>query len=323
MNAARAVLFAMTLVAATLTFAADSRTTRDVYRIGWLSGGGGRPIDAEVQNAFTAGLTDLGWDRRRIEFVERWANQRYERVAQLAAALVAQNVDVIVAVGDGAAKAAMGVTRRIPIVFLSSWDPVGGGLVASLTRPGGNVTGVSNMAPEMYGKELALLKEAIPELRKVGIVIESETLSAPAVGNALLAACESLGIQPVVVPSLPLDTLDARLQVMSDQGVQAITGYVVAPVFQDRLVRLGTAKRIPLAGYTDAAPGLLSLETDEMQLIRGAARYVDRIKRGANPGELAVEQPTIFELLINLTTAKTYGIVIPQSLLLRADKLIR
>jgi len=121
----------------------------------------------------------------------------------------------------------------------------------------------------------------------------------------------------------PVESLDLRLNEMIASGVQAITGFVLTPLVKDRLIRLGIANRVPLAGYTDQLPGLLSLEVDEVQMSRRSAYYVDRILRGANPGELAVEQPTKFRVDINVTTAKTFGLTIPRSLLLRADNLIQ
>ena len=313
-----------TLLSATASFAAEPPRSGHVYRVGWLSGGAGeRPWDADMLKAFRSGMADLGWDGRSTELVERWANARPERLPGLAAELVALNVDVIVAIGDASVLAAMRATRQIPIVSPFSDDPVGAKLVTSLARPGGNVTGLSYMAPEIYAKELSLLKEAMPGLRKLGVVINSANPSADGIIGALRNTSGTLGIELKIVDAYPLDSLDLRINEMTGAGVQAITGFVLQPQFKDRLIRFGTANRIPLAGYTDGLPGLLSLEVDELQMARRSARYVDKILRGANPGELPVEQPTKFLLFINLTTAKAYGITIPQSLLLRADNIIQ
>ena len=312
-----------TLLSATASFAAEPPRSGHVYRIGWLSGAGGRPLDADILKAFRSGMADLGWDGRSTELVERWANARPERLPGLAAELVALNVDVIVAVSDTSVLAAMRATRQIPIVCPFFNDPEGAKLVTSLARPGGNVTGLSYMAPEIYAKELSLLKEAMPGLRKLGVVINSASPGADGITRALRNTSETLGIELRIVDVYPLDNLDLRINEMTGAGVQAITGFVLQPQFKDRLIRFGTANRIPLAGYTDGLPGLLSLEVDELQMARRSAHYVDKILRGANPGELPVEQPTKFLLFINLTTAKAYGITIPQSLLLRADNIIQ
>jgi putative ABC transport system substrate-binding protein len=312
-----------TLLSATALFAAEPPRSGHVYRVGWLSGAGGRPWDADTLKAFRSGMADLGWDGTSTELVERWANARPERLPGLAAELVALNVDVIVAIGDASVLAAMRATRQIPIVSPFSEDPVGAKLVTSLARPGGNVTGLSYMGPEIYAKELSLLKEAMPGLRKLGVVINSASPSADGIIGALRNTSGALGIELKIVDAYPLDSLDLRINEMTGAGVQAITGFVLKPPFKDRLIRFGTANRIPLAGYTDGLPGLLSLEVDELQMARRSARYVDKILRGANPGELAVEQPTKFLLFINLTTAKAYGITIPQSLLLQADNIIQ
>jgi putative ABC transport system substrate-binding protein len=268
-------------------------------------------------------MADLGWDGRSTELVERWANARPERLPGLAAELLALNVDVIVALGDTSVLAAMRATRHIPIVFAFSDDPEGAKLVTSLARPGGNVTGLSYMGPEIYAKELSFLKEAMPGLRKLGVVTSSANPSADAIIRALRNTAETLGVELKIVDIYPLDSLDLRINEMAGAGVQAITGFVLYSLVKDRLIRFGIANRIPLAGYTDGLPGLLSLEIDELQMARQSARYVDKILRGANPGELAVEQPTKFLLFINLTTAKAYGITIPRSLLLRADNVIQ
>ena len=302
-----------TLLSAATSFAAEPPRPGHVYRIGVLDGGA---PDADYLNALRAGMADLGWKEKNIQYVERWGNGQRERLPELAAELVSLKVDLIFAFSDRGAQAAMRATRQIPIVFALGWDPEGARLVASLARPGGNVTGLSLMAPDLYAKEFSLLKEAMPGLRKVGVVMDSTGPDAAGITRALQAAAKTHSVELKMVEILPPDGLDSRLKEMIGAGVQAITGLVLHQEVRDRLIRLGTANRIPLAGYTVAPPGLLSLEVDEVQMVRRSAQYVDKILRGANPGELAVEQPTKFRLDINLATAKTFGIAIPQSLLL-------
>jgi putative ABC transport system substrate-binding protein len=309
-----------TLLPAATSFAAEPPRPGHVYRIGLLNGG---TPDADSLKAFRAGMADLGWNEKNIQYVERWGNGRIERLPALAAELVSLKVDVIVAFRDRSTQEAMRATRQIPIVFPLGWDPEGARLVTSLARPGGNVTGLSLMAPDLYAKEFTLLKEAIPRLRKVGVIIDSTSPDAAGIARALQTAAKKHGVELKMVEILPLDGLDSRLKEMIGAGVQAITGYVYHGEIKERLIRLGIANRIPLAGYTDGLPGLLSLEVDEVQMVRRSAQYVDKILRGANPGELAVEQPTKFRLDINVATAKAFGIAIPQSLLLRADNLIQ
>jgi putative ABC transport system substrate-binding protein len=310
------------VLSATAPFAADPPPLGRVYRIGVLSDGTPKGLAREME-ALRSGMADLGWNGTRIEFVERLADGRYEQLPRLAAELVALKVDVIVALGGLSVKAVMRATRQIPIVFPRGWDPGGEKLVTSLARPGGNATGLSLMAPDLYAKELSLLKEAMPELRRVGVVIDSAEPSAAGVVRALRATGETLGIELKMVEIQPLDSLDSRLNDMNRTGVQAITGFVDTYAAKDKFIRFGIANRVPLAGYTAGLPGLLSLEVDELQMVRRSAYYVDKILRGANPGELAVEQPTKFLLFINLATAKAFGLTIPQSLLIRATELVQ
>ena len=321
----RKSIFALSAVGvfllAAATFAAAPPPQGHVYRIGVLSGGTAKDW-AQGMEALRSGMADLGWNGTRIEFVERWANGRSERLPRLAAELVALHVDVIVAPGDRSANAAIRASRQIPIVLVNGSDPEGLGLVTSLARPGGNVTGLSYMGPDLYAKELSLLKEAMPGLRKVGVVIDSTHPSADGILKALRATGEKLGIELKMVEIQPLNSLDSRLNDMKNTGVQAITGFVDSEA-KDKLISFGIANRVPLAGYTNGPPGLLSLEIDAIQMFRRAAYYVDKILRRANPGELPVEQPTKFRLIINLTTAKAFGLTIPQSLLIRATELVQ
>lgn len=302
--------------------AIDAPPSVRMYRIGVLSTGPAQHL-AEPLAALKSGLRELGWSDTRLAFAERWANGQREQLPILANELVALPVDVIVAFGASSVEAAMRATRTIPIVFPLGWDPVEEKFVRSLGRPGGNVTGLSLMAPDLYVKELAFLKEAVPVLRRVGVLVDADNSSSEEILGAIRAAGPALGVEIHSVDIRPLDGLDERLRRIADDGVQALTGFVNYPEVRDKCIAFALAHRIVLAGYADGPPGLLSLEVDEVQISRRAAVYVDKILRGANPGDLPVEQPARFKLIINLQTARLFKLVVPDTLLLRADDVIR
>jgi putative ABC transport system substrate-binding protein len=288
-----------------------------------ILGAGKQEYSVAAMNALRSGLTDLGWNERRVHLIERWTNGQDERLRAFAAELVELNVDVIIAVDSESVRAAMRATRRIPIVFPLAWDPVAENLVASLGRPGGNVTGLSAMAPDLYAKELILLKEAIPSLRKLGVVTDSAKLDSREMVKALLTTGGELGVELTFVDIRPLAGLEGRLYQMTAAGVEALTGFVNHPAAREQCIRFAVANRIPLVGYTDNPPGLLSLEIDELAMIRRSASYVDKILRGTQPSELPVEQPRQFHFIVNLKTASALGLAIPESVLLQADEVIR
>jgi putative ABC transport system substrate-binding protein len=304
-----------------LALSAETPRPESIRRIGVL-GAGWEQDYAKSMRAFRSGLEELGWSQPRVIFMERWANGRVEDLPRLAAELVELRVDLVVAVGRLSSEATPGLIRSIPVLFPDAWDPVGDKVVASLARPGGNATGLSLMGPEMYAKELGLLKEALPNLKKVGVLVDRHFASEL---TAMQTTSRNLGIELETAETDPLNDLDVRLQRLADNGVQALAGLVnLDKAVLDKCVRFGLAHRIPLADYTDSPPGLLSLEVDEIDdIYRRAAGYADKILRGANPGDLPIEQPTKFKLSINLQTAKLFGLVIRQTLLLRADYVIR
>ena len=323
------MLFARTLLAfgvlssslyTSLALSAETTRTDNIRRIGVLSAGSEKGT-AQRMEAFRSGLEELGWDQRRVIFIGRWANGRIDDLPRLAAELVELRVDLILAAGFAANESAPRLIRTIPIVFPDAWDPVGDKLVASLARPGANATGISLMASEMYAKELGLLKEALPNLKKVGVLVDRRFASEL---RAMQRISRNLGIELETAETEPLKDLDVRLQRLADDGVQALAGLVnLERAVLDKCIRFGLAHRVPLADYTDSPPGLISLEVDEINMYRRAAAYADKILRGANPGDLPIEQPTKFKLFINVKTAKLFGLVLPQSLLLRADEVIQ
>jgi len=277
--------------------------------------------------AFMQRLRELGWiDGRTVTIEVRWAEGRNERFAEIAAEFVQLNVDVIVTAGTAAIAAAKQATSVIPIVFAVAGDPVGTGLVASLARPGGNITGLSLQATDLVGKRLELLREIIPTLGRLAIMANI---------GSLLAVREMREVEGVA-RTLGLEVVAAEIRRVEDimPAVEALKGradaiYVVAdPLATTNRVRINTlALASPLAtihGQREQveAGGLISYGAHFPQQWRRAAEYVDKVLRGAKPADIPVEQPTTFELVINLKTAKLLGFTIPPLLLLRADEVI-
>jgi putative ABC transport system substrate-binding protein len=275
---------------------------------------------------FAQRLQELGWaDRRNVKVEVRWAEGRSERFVEIAAEFVALNVNVIVASG-GEVPAVKQATSTIPIVFAAALDPVASGYVASLARPGGNITGLSLQATDTVSKRLAFLREVVPDLRRLAILSNAGNPGNVLVTREAQGEAHMLGIE--VTTSEIIRTEDIRLafDALKDK-VQAL--YVVSsPLTITNRVGINTLAlggRLP-AIYDERefveVGGLISYGADFTNIYRRAADYVDKILRGASPGELPVEQPTKFDLTINLTTAKTLGLRIPDKLLALADEVI-
>jgi putative tryptophan/tyrosine transport system substrate-binding protein len=306
---------------------ADAQQPTKIPRIGYLSlGAKASPRD----EAFVNQLRDLGWiDGRNIAIEYRFAANKPENLATLANELVALKVDIIAAVATPAANAATNATKTIPIVMMSVADAVGSGFVASLAQPGGNITGTTNIMPELAGKRLELLKEVLPRLSRMAFMAyEPDPVHRQFVKEAQEAA-ESYKIrfQPLVLKSV--DEIDSAFQSLIKEHAGAL---IVQPLFasvlgQSRhIAELAAKNRIPTIsdGFQFAeAGGLMFYGPDTVAIYRRAAYYVDKILKGAKPGDLPVEQPMKFEFIINLKTARQIGLTIPQSVLYRADKVIR
>jgi putative ABC transport system substrate-binding protein len=274
--------------------------------------------------AFERRLRELGWINGRTVAIEyRWAEGRSERYAEIAAEFVRLKVDVIVTVG-GAVAAAKQATTLIPIVFAVALDPLGSGFVASLARPGGNVTGLSAQSPDLAGKRLEILRELLPSLRRLAIVANVGYAAAALEMGEVQAAARMLGLDTV--------TLEIRRAEDIAPAFDALKGradalYVCTDVLVNanrmRINTLALGARLPtmhaIREYLEAG-GLMSYGPDYADLWQRAGDYVDKILRGAKPADIPVEQPTRFELVINLTTAKALGLRIPESFLLRADE---
>jgi ABC-type uncharacterized transport system substrate-binding protein len=323
----RAFLGALTggLVAAPL--AAGAEQPGKVPRIGFLSAVtlGSSP----VLDAFRQGLRELGWVEGQNIVVDYRLTDRADRLPDLAGELVQLKVDIIVAEATQGVAAAKNATTTIPIVMISgSADPVGLGFVASLARPGGNVTGLSySVGPEIVGKELALLKEIVPKVRRVATLSNPANPVQPLLMREVNGAARSLGVQLQHLEVRGPDEFEGAFAAMANKQVGALL-VVADTVFifhRTRLADLAARSRLPAAYGVRAnveAGGLMSYGPSVRDLFRRSATFVDRILKGAKPGDLPVEQPTKFELVINLKTAKALGLTIPPSLLQRADQVI-
>ena len=308
--------------------AAKAQQAGKVYRIGYLSSGGSSPA-ASLLTAFRQGLRELGWvEGQNIVIDYRSAEGRFDRLPDLAAELVRLEVDVIAASPAPATRAAKNATTTIPIVFLGVSDPVGQGLIASLRRPGGNITGVTyGVGSNIFGKDLELLKEVVPKVRQVALLYNPTNPGHQLILDEVKGAARSLGLQLQLLEARGPGEFDAVFSAIARERAGAL--FVAQdPAFiprRARLADLAVKNRLPsiFTQREDAEAGaLMSYGPSLSDLWRRGATYVDKILKGAKPADLPVEQPTKFELVINLKTAKALGLTIPPSLLARADQVI-
>jgi len=320
--------FLLTSLAGALAkpLAAEAQQAGKVYRIGALSPGYSTEPPTLQREPLEQGLRDLGWIPGSNVVIEyRYAEGKLDRLQPLADELVRLKVDAIIARSDAAALAARTATTTIPIVVSSAANPIGSGLVDTLARPGKNVTGIANMAQDLEGKRLELLKEAVPRLARVAVLRNPNTVRGPL---DVAAAARSLGLEtqtfdvrsPQDIPEAFTAISRARsgaILVFADIFIlEPNRGHVVALALKHRLPAM-----YPWQMYVDAG-GLMSYAVNIPAFHRRSATFVDKILRGANPAEIPVEVPTRLELVVNLKTAKALGLTIPPSLLLRADQVI-
>jgi putative ABC transport system substrate-binding protein len=264
---------------------------------------------------------------RNIAIESRWAEGNYDRFPALAADLVRSKVDVIVAVGGAATQAAQQATRTIPIVMSLVNDPVGSGLVASLARPGGNVTGLTIMSPDLVGKQLELLKQVVPKISRVAVLRNPDNPASAAQLREAEVAGRALGVRLQPHEARNPQGIDSAFAAMSSEraGALLILSDGVFGAQRRQIAELVTKRRLAAIGVSAEHPeagGLMSYGPDFLDLERRAATFVDKILKGAKPADLPVAQPTKFELVINLRTAKAIRLTIPPSLLQRADRII-
>jgi len=277
--------------------------------------------------AFVQRLRELGWiDGRTVTIEYRWGEGRSERFTELAAEFVRLKVDVIVTEGPASVVAAKQATSVIPIVFPVAGDPVGSGLVASLARPGGNVTGLSALGIDLAAKRLELLREVVPGLRRLAVMANVDQSGAMKEMGEVHAAARMLGLAVATLEIRRAEDIAPAFEALKDR---ADALYVCAePLVNTNRIRINTlvlGARFPtMHGIRDHVEvgGLMSYGPNLADLYRRAADYVDKILRGTRPGEIPVEQPTKFDLVINLTTAKVLGLTIPEAFLVRADEVI-
>jgi putative tryptophan/tyrosine transport system substrate-binding protein len=273
-------------------------------------------------------LAKLGWtEGNNIQFDERWTTDDMSRVWADAASLMASNPDVVVATGGRVVPVLMQLSRSIPIVVPGVSDPVGVGWVQSLARPGGNVTGFTNLELSIFGKLLETLKQIAPATRRVAFIYNPDNPSAVFFRRAFEAAAPPLAIEPLVVPIHGLADIERSMASLAEQQNTAVLfpPDLTTQALREEVVALAARHRLP-AIYTDAMfvkiGGLASYAPDRLEIYRRAAGYVDRILRGEKAGDLPFQQPTKFELVFNLKTAKALGLTIPETLLVAADEVI-
>ncbi|HEV2041641.1 MAG TPA: ABC transporter substrate-binding protein [Casimicrobiaceae bacterium] len=317
------------LAFAVAPLAAEAQQAGKVYRVGYLS----TPTRESVEHglaAFLRTLRGLGWIEGQNLIIEyRWAEGNVELLPGLAAELVRNKVDVIVAPAGSAALAAKNATSSIPIVMIFASDPVETGLVASLRRPGGNITGTTfTPGPEIFGKQLQILKEAVPRASRVAVLSNPADASFAFQVREVEATARSLGIRLQHVEARGPEEFERAFAAMARERADAllVTGTSTFLAHRVRLAELAVKGRVPtMHSFRESveAGGLMAYAVNMADFVGRSAVYVDKILKGAKPADLPIEQPTKFELIINLKAAKALGITVPQALVLRADEVIQ
>jgi putative ABC transport system substrate-binding protein len=320
--------FTLSAMLLALSYSALAQQPTKIPRIGILIPTSVSNLSARVE-AFRQRLRELGYvEGKNISIEYRYADGKLERLPDLADELVRLKVDVIVTPGGSAILAAKKARATMPIVFAGAADPVGSGLVSSLARPGGNITGLSMMAPDLEGKRLELLKEAFPKVARVAFLRDRSSATANRVLTEMEAAAKALGLKLLSLEVRSLDDFEGAFARAKKERAQALItttgGFISTQKHQvlDFAAKSRLPAMYPWSEFVEAG-GLMSYGSNLTDLWRRAADFVDKILTGAKPADLPVEQPTKFELIINLKTAKQIGLTIPQSLLYRADKVIK
>jgi putative tryptophan/tyrosine transport system substrate-binding protein len=302
---------------------ADAQQPKKIPRIGYLTGVGSGPNEAFLQ-----GLRDLGYVEGKNILIEfRTTGGKFERLPELAAELVQLRVDVIVADTAGEVTAAKNATATIPIVMRGVSDPIALGLVATLAHPGGNITGMAVLAPELSGKRLELLKEVIPKLSRVALLTTPGKAWRTSIKETEVAA-QALGLQLQILQVREVDELEGVFDAAKRQRAGALVQVQATSLgpYQPRIIELAAKNRLPIM-YSNRRSveigGLMSYGQDNLHLNRRVASMVDKILKGRKPADIPVEQPMKFEFAVNLKTAKQLGLTIPPNVLARADKVLK
>jgi len=322
------LIFSLAFSLLAVPLVAEAQQPAKVPRIGFL-GNSTAALEANLVGPFRDGLRDLGYVEGRNILIEyRWAEGKYERFPALIAELVALKVDVIVTAGTPAALAVQKAAPSIPLVMVAVGDPIGVGLVASLARPGGNITGLTSIAPELEGKRLELLRQVIPKLSSIAVLWNPDNSFHVGSLKETRAAAQVLGIKLQLLGVRVSEEFPAAFAAILRERPGALLVLADRIFLHNRvgIVEFEAKHRLPgVYAYRELveAGGLMSFGPSYAGMHRRAAYYVDKILKGAKPADLPVEQPTKFELVINLKAAKALGLTIPQSVLIRADEVIR
>jgi len=325
----RIIRFALAALLFALCYSASAQQPKKAPRIGFLTGDSLSAI-SDRREAFRQGLRELGYvEGKNIVIEWRSTEGKTDRRPALAAELVHLKVDVIVAVGSGDIRAAKEATAAIPIVMVQGGDAVGSGFVASLARPGGNITGLSTLRPELSGKRLELLKETVPRLSRVAVFVSSTDQDYAQIQKEVELAAGALGVKLQYLEVRESKDIETAFREASKGRADAVLFRVAGPFVtsqRPQIAQLAVKSRLPVI-YERAAEveagGLMSYGVNNSDMYRRAATYVDKILKGAKPADLPVEQPIKFEFIINLKAAKLIGLTIPPNVLVRADRVIR
>ncbi|SRR5581483_7426151 len=321
-------LFALCAVLFALCASAEAQPAKKIPRIGFLSSLAPQLV-AERVKAFRRGLAEHGYEEgKNISFEWRYADGKTERLAELAADLVRRKVDVIVTGGPAVNRFAKEATASIPIVLPFDNDPVGNGFAASLARPGGNITGFSTYYPEISGKQLELLKEIVPRLSRLAVLGNSTVPGNAQVLKEAELAANSLGVELHYLELQNPGEIEAAFRAASKAHAEAVLvlGSQVVTAHAKTFAAVAIKNRLPASYWSPEfvqAGGLMAYSVSITDLFRRTATYVDKILKGAKPADLPIEQPTKFELVINLKAARQIGLTIPPNVLARADRVIR
>jgi ABC-type uncharacterized transport system substrate-binding protein len=321
-------LYLLTLFTSAVSQPADAQQPAKIPRIGFLAG---NPLSGNAAriDAFKQGLRELGYEEGKSIIIEwRSAEGKNDRMPVLAAELVSLKVDVIISLGPSGTPVLKKATTTIPIVMTNDPDPVGHGIIASLARPGGNITGLSTLAPELSGKQLELLKEIVPKIERVAVLGRSAEPGNDQALKELKLAAEALKLQLQYLDVLSNKDIETSFQSARQQRAGAVLVLTSRVMGRNRteVIDLAAKNRLPAMYYRSdfvEAGGLITYSVNYNDLARRAATYVDKILKGAKPADLPIEQPTKFEFIINLKAAKQIGLTIPPNVLARADRVIK